>query len=86
MYIPPCTILLYSNFCMQKKHKVFLGAVELLKSKSSNINQALTINEQIESYVPYDERWEFPKSRLRMGSYFFTNRLLSIVLNIQQKL
>ncbi len=54
---------------MKKKREIFQGAQKLLKGINvKEIDyQKMSVEEQTEQ-LPYDERWEFPKYRLKLGS------------------
>ena len=52
---------------MEKKN-IFWQAEKLLKGNINEINSQLPIEDQTE-LIPYDVRWEFPKHRLKFGSY-----------------
>ena len=41
---------------------------KLLNGQLTSINPNLPVEEQTEQ-LPYDERWEFPRHSLKLGSY-----------------
>jgi hypothetical protein len=45
---------------------LFPGALALLNGNPREINDQLNLDEQVE-ILPYDKRWEFPRSRLKLG-------------------
>jgi hypothetical protein len=45
---------------------LFPGAQALLKGKPNEMNDDLSLDDQIE-ILPYDRRWEFPRNRLKLG-------------------
>ncbi|XP_046456190.1 vascular endothelial growth factor receptor 2-like [Daphnia pulex] len=49
-----------------KKLNLFPGAEALLKGKPNEMNDDLSLDDQIE-ILPYDRRWEFPRNRLKLG-------------------
>jgi len=57
-------------FKYKKKKKTFKSVERLLKGNLGAINRNQTLDEQVE-FLPYDPKWEFPKSRLRFGTHIF---------------
>jgi hypothetical protein len=43
----------------------------LLNGNASQINNQSPIEDQVE-FLPYDRRWEFPRHRLKLGSFLFS--------------
>ncbi|XP_057368137.2 vascular endothelial growth factor receptor 1-like [Daphnia carinata] len=54
------------KFCLDRKKKSFIGTEELLKGKTSEINDDIPPEYRIE-FLPYDKQWEFPRHRLKLG-------------------
>jgi hypothetical protein len=62
----------------------------LLNGNANRINNQSPIEDQVE-FLPYDRRWEFPRSRLKLGSFlfspfmFYINRIiiLIVILGVQ---
>ncbi|XP_046457985.1 vascular endothelial growth factor receptor 1-like [Daphnia pulex] len=50
----------------KKRMNLFPGALALLNGNPREINDQLNLDEQVE-ILPYDKRWEFPRSRLKLG-------------------
>lgn len=48
-------------------HQGAAGIKQLLKGRGNSINPDIPIVEQTE-LLPYDKRWEFPRSRLKLGN------------------
>ncbi|XP_032784031.2 vascular endothelial growth factor receptor 2 [Daphnia magna] len=60
------SILIGIRLYLDKKGNLFPGAQALLKGKPKELNDHLSLDEQIE-ILPYDTRWEFPRHRLKLG-------------------
>ncbi|XP_057369375.1 vascular endothelial growth factor receptor 2-like [Daphnia carinata] len=60
------TILIGIKLYFDKKGNLFPGAQALLRGKPNELNDHLSLDEQIE-ILPYDTRWEFPRHRLKLG-------------------
>ncbi|KAI9559363.1 hypothetical protein GHT06_016152 [Daphnia sinensis] len=59
-------ILIGIRLYFDKKGNLFPGAQALLRGNPKELNDHLSLDEQIE-ILPYDTRWEFPRHRLKLG-------------------
>jgi hypothetical protein len=61
----------------QQKRRVSQEALmRLLNGNANQINNQSPIEDQVE-FLPYDRRWEFPRSRLKLGSFLFSSFMSS---------
>jgi hypothetical protein len=72
----------------QKKVRVLQDALlKLLNGNANRINNQSPIEDQVE-FLPYDRRWEFPRHRLKLGSFLFSifmpfkNGIMALILNL----
>jgi serine/threonine protein kinase len=61
--------------------------MRLLNGNANQINNQSPIEDQVE-FLPYDRRWEFPRHRLKLGSFLFSifmtfkNGIMALILNL----
>jgi hypothetical protein len=72
----------------QQKRQVSQDAlIRSLSGNADQINNQTPIEDQVE-FLPYDRRWEFPRHRLKLGSFLFSifipfkNGIMALILNL----
>ena len=63
-------LFFFSSYILQESNKKFKVITDLLNGKSKAIDSKTNqLDHHLQAqFVPYDQKWEFPKNRLRLGN------------------